>query len=181
MRPDIDALIGSLHPKEGRALLGDKRQLLEEFSEAVSVCEPVLGVATVVPNVECGLPPGGGILGLTPRRLLFVSYNGHMVIPLHEVYGVNGRRGGFNVPCLMLDIDHLGRRLAFFVGKHKDAGADFFRVLEAAVSAAEPPAAAAVSAFSPADEIAKLAALRDQGVITPVEFEAKKTQLLGLQ
>jgi hypothetical protein len=35
-------------------------------------------------------------------------------------------------------------------------------------------------AFSAADEINKLAALRDKGVITTAEFDAKKNQLLGL-
>lgn len=33
---------------------------------------------------------------------------------------------------------------------------------------------------SPADELAKLAALRDQGVLTEEEFTAKKRQILGL-
>jgi hypothetical protein len=37
-----------------------------------------------------------------------------------------------------------------------------------------------VAAPSPADELAKFAQLRDQGVITAAEFEAKKKQLLGL-
>ncbi len=36
------------------------------------------------------------------------------------------------------------------------------------------------AAFSAADEIKKLAALRDEGVITTAEFDAKKRQLLGL-
>ena len=31
-----------------------------------------------------------------------------------------------------------------------------------------------------ADELTKLAALRDQGVITPAEFDAQKTKLLGV-
>jgi large subunit ribosomal protein L7/L12 len=33
---------------------------------------------------------------------------------------------------------------------------------------------------SPADELAKFAVLRNQGVITEAEFQAKKAQLLGL-
>lgn len=41
----------------------------------------------------------------------------------------------------------------------------------------EPPAAAPASA---ADEIRKLAALRDEGILTEEEFTAKKKQLLGI-
>lgn len=37
-----------------------------------------------------------------------------------------------------------------------------------------------VSAPSAADEIRTLAALRDEGILTAEEFEAKKQQLLGL-
>jgi hypothetical protein len=44
------------------------------------------------------------------------------------------------------------------------------------VSATTPPAAA-----SPADQLRELASLRDDGIITEEEFEAKKKQLLGLE
>jgi hypothetical protein len=43
-----------------------------------------------------------------------------------------------------------------------------------------PAAATQQQASSAADELAKWAQLRDSGVITPEEFEAKKRQLLGL-
>ena len=39
---------------------------------------------------------------------------------------------------------------------------------------------AATAETSTSDELEKLAGLRDQGVITDEEFEAKKKQLLGL-
>ena len=41
--------------------------------------------------------------------------------------------------------------------------------------------APAAAALSPADEIAKLAALRDQGHLTEAEFQAQKARLLGQQ
>jgi hypothetical protein len=44
-------------------------------------------------------------------------------------------------------------------------------------TAPTPPAS---SAQSPEDELVKLAALRDQGIITPDDFNRKKQQLLGL-
>jgi len=43
-----------------------------------------------------------------------------------------------------------------------------------------PQAQAAVAAPDPLAQIQQLGALRDQGLITPEEFEAKKAQLLGL-
>ncbi len=44
----------------------------------------------------------------------------------------------------------------------------------------EPQAAAAPAAGDYTDELARLAQLRDQGVITAEDFDAKKKQLLGL-
>jgi hypothetical protein len=43
--------------------------------------------------------------------------------------------------------------------------------------AAAAPAATATA--SPADELTKLAALRDQGVLTDAEFDAEKQKILG--
>jgi len=40
-------------------------------------------------------------------------------------------------------------------------------------------AAAAASHESPADQFTKLAALRDQGVLTDAEFEAQNQNILG--
>jgi hypothetical protein len=41
------------------------------------------------------------------------------------------------------------------------------------------PVAAAVPTSSPLDELAKLAGLRDQGVLTDAEFDAQKAKILG--
>jgi hypothetical protein len=46
--------------------------------------------------------------------------------------------------------------------------------------AAPPPPAAAPAAPDYAGELEKLAQLRDQGVITADDFEAKKKQILGI-
>ena len=53
---------------------------------------------------------------------------------------------------------------------------------EQQAAAAPPPAAAPAPAAEPdyAAELEKLAQLRDQGVITAEDFEAKKKQVLGL-
>lgn len=49
-----------------------------------------------------------------------------------------------------------------------------------AQAALRPPTIQQTVTPSAADELAKWAALRDQGVITAADFEAKKRQLLGL-
>lgn len=60
---------------------------------------------------------------------------------------------------------------------------DFERPGEQEAAPAEPAPAAAAAAPVEQDytaELEKLAALKDKGVITPEDFEAKKNQLLGL-
>jgi cytochrome c-type biogenesis protein CcmH/NrfG len=47
------------------------------------------------------------------------------------------------------------------------------------VAPATPPPSAAANADDQADRLVKLAELRDQGVITPEEFEAKKAEILS--
>ena len=59
----------------------------------------------------------------------------------------------------------------------KDAVQARMHEIQAARSA--PPAAPAAS-VDPLAQIQQLGALRDQGLITDEEFEAKKAQLLGL-
>lgn len=51
--------------------------------------------------------------------------------------------------------------------------------LEQAIAAQHARQAPASTAPSLADELAKLAALRDQGVLSPAEFEAQKARLLA--
>jgi hypothetical protein len=57
----------------------------------------------------------------------------------------------------------------------KDKGADW----TAELVAREPPATTPAPTASIADELSKLAALRDQGVLSPVEFEAAKAKLIS--
>ena len=51
---------------------------------------------------------------------------------------------------------------------------------QAAAAAAPPPAPPAAVEPDYVDELTQLAQLRDQGILTPEEFEAKKKQVLGL-
>ncbi|MFJ5259101.1 DUF4429 domain-containing protein [Streptomyces sp. NPDC088387] len=51
--------------------------------------------------------------------------------------------------------------------------------IEQAIAAGHAPQAPAAAAPSLADELTKLAALRDQGILSPAEFEAQKARLLA--
>lgn len=51
--------------------------------------------------------------------------------------------------------------------------------IDEAIARQHAPQAAGSSRISTADELAKLAALRDQGIITDADFEAAKAKLLG--
>jgi hypothetical protein len=71
--------------------------------------------------------------------------------------------------------------IVFMRGKQADAFQQAKALIEQYQAAMRAQASApAVAPLSPADELAKFAALRDQGIITPEDFEAKKRQLLGL-
>lgn len=66
----------------------------------------------------------------------------------------------------------------------KKAAPDFARIRDfiqerISLAHAPQPAQAASAPTSLADELTKLAALRDQGVLTPEEFDAQKARLLG--
>lgn len=65
-----------------------------------------------------------------------------------------------------------------FTTKHRAAFEELRKHIEAAIAAHHTPAAPAAAAGSVADEITKLAALRDQGAITEAEFQQQKQRLL---
>lgn len=68
-----------------------------------------------------------------------------------------------------------------FNKKQMDQFVAFKQKLDSLMTAAHAaPAVTVQSAISPAEEIGKLAALRDQGILTQQEFDEKKRQLLGL-
>ncbi|WHM30253.1 DUF4429 domain-containing protein [Streptomyces sp. BPPL-273] len=65
-----------------------------------------------------------------------------------------------------------------FTSKHKGDFEELRASVEAAIAAHHTPAAPAAAADSVADEITKLAALRDQGAITEDEYQQQKQRLL---
>jgi hypothetical protein len=58
--------------------------------------------------------------------------------------------------------------------------AEYEQAMQQQQASAPPPAAAAPAEPDYLAELEQLAQLRDQGILTPEEFEAKKKQLLGI-
>jgi hypothetical protein len=58
--------------------------------------------------------------------------------------------------------------------------AEYEQAMQQQQAYAPPPAAAAPAEPDYVAELEQLAQLRDQGILTPEEFEAKKKQLLGI-
>ena len=121
-----------------------------------------------------------GVLALTNKRLIFSGSIGFKreqhSSPLNLVTSVDLVKGAM--------LSHLQVTLAGSVAKYRvkytDAQA-FLSSTQAAVAAAQQPAAAAVAAApSAADELGKLAALHEQGVLSDEEFAAAKSKALGL-
>lgn len=125
---------------------------------------------------------GSGLLVLTDRRLLFLK-EGMLSkksedFPLDKVSSIQWSSGMM-----------LGTVTVFASGNkaeiknvNKDDGKDITDLVRARVSTSKPTAAGdAPSAVhvDPADQLRKLGELRDAGVLTPEEFEAKKADLLA--
>ena len=72
------------------------------------------------------------------------------------------------------------QRRRSFVQSRVGAKEDFSSREEPAEAAAAAPAPAAASEPEYVGELERLAQLRDQGIITNEDFEAKKKQLLGI-
>jgi hypothetical protein len=114
------------------------------------------------------------------------------VIPVKSISSVTVERDGFRqavrVICSGNAIDfRVGRGDAdaikallteLMLGKHPSQGAAASAAPPPPAPAA-PPAPSSAPAVSITDELAKLAALRDSGVLTEDEFAAQKAKLLG--
>lgn len=133
--------------------------------------------------------------GFSARVLVGV---GEKTIPLASVSAVQWKNAGFSAGFIQFTISGGSERRSAFGRQSKDAMHDensvtfhvkqqpAFEEIRSAIDAAvaarhapQPQQHAAPAPVSLADELGKLAALRDQGVLSPAEFEAQKTRLLG--
>ena len=134
-----------------------------------------------------------GTLYLTSERLIWEGGESGFEVPLAELStaGLRTERhryfqelhigvGPSRHPSYTFEVGKTGT----FGGTKPDPGYDFFlETLKAAVQESERSRSQGLDQGgepSAADELEKFAKLRDQGVISDAEFEAKKSQLLGL-
>jgi membrane protein YdbS with pleckstrin-like domain len=130
---------------------------------------------------------------VTSRRVIYrhgvISKRG-VEIPLERINNINFHQRLIDriIGAGDLDIESAGRdgQSHFDFIRHPDGVQhEVYRQMEArnmpAGFVAAPPAAAPAPAPAPGvpEQIEQLARLRDQGHITPAEFEAKKAELLG--
>lgn len=107
------------------------------------------------------------------------------MIPIKSISSITTKKGVLNTLVTMITT---GNTIEMNVS-HKEAAELKDLVQNLMLNPGEPAPAAATSAPAPAPaaaepdvaaELQKFAALRDQGIITAEDFEAKKRQLLGL-
>jgi ribosomal protein L7/L12 len=178
LRPDLQRCIGDLHPTDAAKFLSWCGAYGGPLAE-IPASEAVLAV---LPPVSLG---GRGLLVLTSGRLLFAGEMGRIEVPMHRlsVSGIGGDRWGNTLQVGVAPSNDPVHEFGISTTNH-DSRDRFLRVFEATVREAENRAAQGGSSplapASAADELAKFASLRGQGIISEAEFQTKKSQLLGL-
>jgi hypothetical protein len=122
-----------------------------------------------------------GIFVATDRRLVF--YAKKMTGYDLEVFPYE------NISSIEMGKNMMGHHISLFasgnnvemkwIDKKQDVPA-FISAVKARMKGGAASAAPAGGASDSADQIRKLAELRDEGILTEEEFQAKKTQLLGI-
>ncbi|GAA1223837.1 hypothetical protein GCM10009665_12640 [Kitasatospora nipponensis] len=159
------------------SLFGSKRSL-RAASEALRDNERVLAATTTVRKQ--GRANDSGVLIVTDQRLMFVRSGAFSAaseeIPLANISGVLDRKG---LALAHIVVTGAGGITTTFASIGRTSVGPVMEAIRShltgpTVTGDAPPAASA------ADEIRKLAGLRDAGILTEEEFSAKKKQLLGL-
>lgn len=128
-----------------------------------------------------------GMLAVTDRQLLFASkgvgkrasgYSGRWA--LHEVSSVALAPNGYARKMHEIRVETRSGQLTFVVTHLDAAQVTVERLRHGIAHAARPIPAAGTERPSEAEELARWAQLRDQGVISDAEFATKKAKLLGI-
>ncbi len=119
-----------------------------------------------------------GVLVLTPTRVLFYwkkMLGGYKSedYPLEKISSINSGKG---MMTSNVKIHASGNSLEMDWIPKDDNADEFVKAVKAQMTAYKPSTAQPV--IDPADQIKKLADLRDAGILTEEEFSAKKKQLL---
>ncbi len=156
--------------------LGGKRELKK-------LVEHVQGDEVVSFIAQGTYQTNQGIVVLTDQRLLFVFHGFTSAVvedfPLRSITNVASKKGitqGTLIVHVAGAATHIGNVVNSDLGHLLDA-------LRLAVKAGQSPQQVVVqqapAAIDVADQLAKLAALRDQGILSDEEFAAQKTKLLA--
>lgn len=163
---------------------------VEPMATALTPGEAVLGIIRVVMfevDRYGSQKAHGGLLALTDRRLLFVTFTGmlrremrSLEIPYPSISGINVQKAG----PWMVEVSSYAGEYQFSPGGSGRAARDeahslgnyIRQCIDDYMTRASQPIASA----DPMDQLRKLAELRDAGVVTEEEFAIKKAQLLDL-
>lgn len=120
-----------------------------------------------------------GLVALTDHRLMFVEKSiGNESLTEFDLGAINALSLGKRIGGEALSVSHSGRTAVINQLGHGlgDSIVRKYRELKAAAAA---PAAPAAAAPDPLEQLDRLAALRDRGVLTEEEFQTQKAQLLA--
>lgn len=124
-----------------------------------------------------------GIVVLTDERLFF--FNQHLVgaaveeFPIDAITSIVASKGRTGESLQVTASGNMAEIKGMMHGQG-DALARAFREVRASSHETPPSPNIVQSVVTGADELAKFAALRDQGILSDEEFAAKKAQILGL-
>jgi hypothetical protein len=125
-----------------------------------------------------------GIVVLTTERLFFFERSmlgsestQEFELSVIQALNVSKKLGGERI-----EVAYSGTKAEITNMQHGQADSivrAFHRLRRQGAVAPTPPSPTEVAALDPIEQIKKLAQLRDQGILTPEEFEAKRTDLLS--
>ena len=176
-RPDLNDALGALGERDRTAFTDNTDRLGEFLVKALDspwIVEAQI-VALIPANIarQVGSEERGPLI-LTPEHLVYYhrSLEGALNVPLRQVWNLQEADQWISV-----DFGH-GSGYNFGFGYNDKSSVELFKnQVRMAVSAAQN---GGTRTHSDADELEKLAALRDRGVLTEEEFQGKKAQILGL-
>lgn len=162
----------------------NREEGLDELIDSLPSRDVVVALWWGGPGGEGSVRPRGGTYILTNRELHWRNRDGQTLrVALHEVSQLYvSRVGRYAVHCVL---EHAGQQTPLVFNGEDDksnrGASEFYEAIETATQEARAGQHAAQAApnTSVTDELERLAALRDRGVLTDAEFEAQKRTLLG--
>jgi hypothetical protein len=167
-------------PPEERTQRMTDQPIMEFTSHVAGANAKVAIYADRIEWSRKGLKPAGGVTGALLTGGLSLALPGRKdtnMIPVRQIQGVSTHRAGLSYTTVR--VATAGDVTEFRVSKSQaeNVKATLLRLMSGPATA--PGAPSAPPSGSLADELRKLAELRDAGVLTAAEFDAQKARLLG--